>query len=174
MRLLFRLNTAIVSLMTGGAIALVAFIMLGISFEVGLRAIGGGTVSGMIEGTEYALYFATFLSVPGILRTREHIRVDFLIAHASPEKRRSVEVLACIVIIAVSAVLLWYGTKMLIDRYLDGRLIFKDIVFPQWWLMWAIPLSALTTGIVALEQLAGVGSAPLAPSTPAAAETERR
>ena len=153
MRALFRLNGWVVTCMAWTALGLLAFIMLGISLEVGMRSIGLGSISGMIEGTEYALYFVTFLSVPSILRSGEHIRVDFLVERLSPAARRSAQRFGTVVIIVTSAVLFWYGGKLLVDHIIDGRLVFKDIVFPQWWLDWPVPLAALTTGLVALEQL---------------------
>ena len=34
-----------------------------------------------------------------------------------------------------------------------GTLIFKDLVIPQWWLEWVIPLTSLAMGMQALEML---------------------
>ena len=32
-----------------------------------------------------------------------------------------------------------------------GTLIFKDLIFPQWWLDWIIPLTSLAMALQALE-----------------------
>lgn len=165
MRTLFRLNGHVVTVMSWAAVAMIAVMMLAIAFEVGLRIARVGTVAGLIEGTEYALYFSTFLAIPGLLRSGEHIRIDIVVARLPPAQQRLNEVLAALAIIAVSLVLLWYGTKLTIDHIIDGRLIFKDVVFPQWWLDWVVPLAALTTGLVALERL--MTPAPPPAATPA-------
>lgn len=153
MRTLFRINGHAVTLMSWGALAMIGVMMLAIVLEVGLRIASAGAMPGLIEGTEYALYFSTFLAIPGLLRSNEHIRIDIVAGRLSPAAQRASEVFAALAIIAVCAVLLWYGAKLTIDHIIDGRLIFKDVVFPQWWLDWVVPLSALATGLVALERL---------------------
>jgi TRAP-type C4-dicarboxylate transport system permease small subunit len=35
----------------------------------------------------------------------------------------------------------------------EGTLIFKDLIFPQWWLDWIIPLASLAMLLQALEML---------------------
>ena len=45
------------------------------------------------------------------------------------------------------------GTSMLIDSIREGTLIFKDLIIPQWWLDWIIPLTSLAMGLQALEML---------------------
>ena len=35
----------------------------------------------------------------------------------------------------------------------EGTLVFKDLIFPQWWLDWIIPLTSLAMLLQALELL---------------------
>jgi TRAP-type C4-dicarboxylate transport system permease small subunit len=42
---------------------------------------------------------------------------------------------------------------MLIGHVRDGTLIFKDLIIPQWWLDWIIPLASFIMALQALEML---------------------
>jgi hypothetical protein len=43
------------------------------------------------------------------------------------------------------------GTMIMLANASDGTLIFKDLIFPQWWLDWIIPLTALAMTLQAFE-----------------------
>jgi hypothetical protein len=58
-------------------------------------------------------------------------------------------VLGCIV--AVSVITGVVGTMIMLANASDGTLIFKDLIFPQWWLDWIIPLTALAMTLQAFE-----------------------
>ena len=45
------------------------------------------------------------------------------------------------------------GSTIAVDSIRDGTLIFKDLIIPQWWLDWIIPLTSLAMGIQALEMM---------------------
>ena len=42
---------------------------------------------------------------------------------------------------------------LMVRSYQAGTLMFKDLIFPQWWLDWIIPLSSLAMLLQALEML---------------------
>jgi TRAP-type transport system small permease protein len=159
---LLKLHDLVVKTMCGLAVAMIAAIMLGVSLEVVMRGFGLGSLSGLVEATEYALYFSTFLSAPYLLRTNEHIRIDILIARLSARWRHALELATLWAVVVIAAVLVFYSGRVLIKHVQDGMLVFKEFVFPQWWLDWVIPLSALVFGLEALEQIV-TGRRPGAP-----------
>jgi TRAP-type C4-dicarboxylate transport system permease small subunit len=153
MKLIFRIHEAIVRAMGFGAILMIAAMIVGITAEIMLRMFGAGSLPGLVEGTEYALYFSTFLSAPYLLRNNEHIRVDIVVTRLPPRVQILLEALTLIVVLVVAVVLFIYGTKILAGHLAEGNLVFKEIVFPQWWLDWIIPLSAVAFGVEAVERL---------------------
>ena len=46
----------------------------------------------------------------------------------------------------------------------DGTMIFKDLIIPQWWLDWIIPLTSLAMALQALEMMIANINAPAAVS----------
>ena len=54
-------------------------------------------------------------------------------------------------IIAVSVITGLVGCTIMLASARDGTLIFKDLIFPQWWLDWIIPLTSLAMTLQAFE-----------------------
>ena len=54
-------------------------------------------------------------------------------------------------IIVVSVVTGIVGTMIMLANIRAGTLIFKDLIFPQWWLDWIIPLTSLAMTLQAFE-----------------------
>jgi TRAP-type C4-dicarboxylate transport system permease small subunit len=153
MRILFSLNWLLVRGLFLAAALLIAAAMLGICFEVMLRMLGKGSISGMMEGTEYALFFSTFFAAPYLLRENQHIHVDIVTARLPDRLKAWCDYFVFAVVMAIALVLFVIGARILEANYSAGFLVFKDIVFPRWWLDWVIPLSAVAIAVQGLEKL---------------------
>lgn len=148
---LFWLNGWLVRGLSVLAVIVIVAMTLGISAEVILRIFSFPSIVGLIELTEYGLFISTFFVAPYLLRTNEHIRVDIVMSRVDAATQRVVElgVLACIIMISIVTGTI--GTMMMIANAEAGTLIFKDLIFPQWWLDWIIPLTSLAMALQALE-----------------------
>ena len=153
MRMLLRLNGWLVHGLSVLAVAVIAAMTVGISAEVILRMFSFPSIVGMIELTEYGLFISTFFMAPHLLRTNEHVRVDIAMSRAGPATARIVEYFVLGAIITVCVITGAISTSMLIASIRAGTLIFKDLIIPQWWLDWIIPLTSLVLGLQALEML---------------------
>jgi len=153
MRLIFRLNGWLVRILCVLAVIVIAAMAIGVSAEVILRMFSFPSIAGLIELTEYGLFISTFFMAPHLLRTNEHIRVDVVMARVDPQTARRVEYAVLVSIIAVSIVTGLVGTGILVNHFQAGTLVFKDLIIPQWWLDWIIPLTSLAMGLQALEML---------------------
>jgi len=132
-------------LLAGCAFAAIAAL---VTVDVALRNLGIGNLPWLLEVAEYALYVATFVAAPWVLRQGAHVRVDLLLNVCGRGAARALERIADAAGAAVSLVLFWYGTAALLDSFRLGSLIFKELVIPEWWLLAFIPL---TTALLALE-----------------------
>jgi TRAP-type transport system small permease protein len=164
MRVIFWLNGWLVRTLCVLAVVVIAVMALGVSAEVLLRMFGFPSIAGLIELTEYGLFISTFFVAPHLLRTNEHIRVDIVMSRVDPAAARRVEYAVLATIIAVSVVTGVIGSMMLINNVRAGTLIFKDLIIPQWWLDWIIPLTSLAMALQALEMLVAHINSPAPPS----------
>jgi TRAP-type transport system small permease protein len=142
MHTLLWLNGWLVRTLCVLAVALVAAMMIGFPSLVGL-----------IELTEYALFISTFFVAPYLLRTNEHIRVDIVMSRVDPVAAKWVECGVLLIIMLISLVTGIVGTTIMLRSAREGTLVFKDLIFPQWWLDWIIPLTSLAMLLQALELL---------------------
>lgn len=100
------------------------------------------------EVTEYALYVITLLTAPWLLRRGQHVRIDMMLVLVPPRVAWLCEAAADILGFAACLVLIWYGASMTIQSARLSSLTIKNLVFPEWWLLWPLPLCF---GLLALE-----------------------
>jgi len=153
MRLIFRLNGWLVRSLCVLAVIVIAAMAIGVSAEVILRMFSFPSIIGLIELTEYGLFISTFFMAPHLLRTNEHIRVDIVMSRVDPLAAKWVECGVLLAIMLISLVTGVVATMMMLRSAREGTLVFKDLIFPQWWLDWIIPLTSLAMLLQALELL---------------------
>ncbi len=91
------------------------------------------------EVSEYALYAMTLLVAPWLLRRGQHVRIDLVLTLVPPRAAFVLEAVADVLGFAVCAVMARYGLKMALDSAALGSLTIKNLVFPEWWLLWPLP-----------------------------------
>lgn len=137
-----------------GLAALAALLLgvsaLAITLDVIARNVGLGTVPWILEVSEYVLPLATFLAAPWLLHRNEHVRLDVLLT-ALPWLRH----VANLVGLAVCGVLVVYGVRTILNSAAQGSMVFKSVVFPEWWLYAPVPLCFGLLSIEFLRRLAG-------------------
>lgn len=143
MRALARVYDFVLAACGAAAALCIAFMAVGISIDVVIRNAGFGVISWMLEGAEYALFVATFLGAPWVLRLGAHVRVDVLIEGLPPRARFAMELLADAIGFAVSAIIFYYAVRVGATAHLDGARMIKELIFPEWYIFAVIAVSAL-------------------------------
>ena len=116
---------------------------LAITLDVIARNVGLGTVSWILEVSEYVLPVATFLVAPWLLYRNEHVRLDVLLPRL-PWLNHAANAAG----LAVSAILVVYGVRTIVNSAQQSAIVFKSVVFPEWWLYTPVPLCF---GLLAIE-----------------------
>ena len=123
---------------------------LAITVDVVGRNVGVGALPWILEVSEYVLPLATFLVAPWLLRRNEHVRLDILL-RAWPRLGHVTNVIG----LAVSAVLVLYGVRTILNSADQGAMVFKSVVFPEWWLYAPVPLCFGLLAVEFVRRLAG-------------------
>ena len=92
------------------------------------------------EVSEYALYVITLLTAPWLLRRGQHVRIDLVLTLVPPRLAWLMEAAPTSLGFAVCLVMMRYGLKMTIDSAVLGSITIKNLVFPEWWLLWPLPV----------------------------------
>src|SRR3954452_4727538 len=127
------------------ALALVAALLLlamvaVVTADILLRNTAGIGFSFANEVTEYALYITTLLTAPWLLRRGQHVRIDLVLTVMPLRVAWLMEALADVLGFAVCLVMMRYGIKMTMDSAMLGSITIKNLVFPEWWLLWPLPV----------------------------------
>ena len=88
-----------------------------------------------------------WFNLPWVLAENAHVRVDILINQLPASLARWLDAMINLCGLLVSAILVYYGVLATWDSYRLGSLIFKELSFPEWWLLWIMPLSGLLLGL---------------------------
>jgi TRAP-type C4-dicarboxylate transport system permease small subunit len=126
-------------LAVAAALILLAMVVL-VTADIVLRNTARVGFAWANEITEYALYLITLLTAPWLLRRGQHVRIDMALVLVPPRLAWMMEAAADIVGLAASLVLIWYGSVMTAQSARLGSLTIKNLVFPEWWLLWPLPL----------------------------------
>lgn len=118
-------------------------IAFSVTIDVVLRVLNVGEIAWTLDVAEYALYFMTFLGAPWALREGAHVRIDLVVSVLPSRTALLAEKVANIIGFVASAILIYYGGKVTVASYVAGSMIYKELVFPEWWLLPIIPVSAL-------------------------------
>jgi TRAP-type C4-dicarboxylate transport system permease small subunit len=122
------------------ALMLLAMVVL-VTADIVLRNFARGGFVWATEISEYALYLITLLVAPWLLRRGQHIRVDLVLGLLPNRVAWMVEAASDIVGLAVSLVLVRYGSIMTYDSWRIGSITIKNLVFAEWWLLAPLPVA---------------------------------
>ncbi len=147
-----------------GAGAVFAIIAVVTTWDVIARSLAGGTIKGLADLVEYALFAATFLAAPWLLRQNGHVQVDFLVTALPARLGNAVRRLADAVGLGVCLLLLIYAVRVTWLSWSSGNIVLKTVVFPEWWLYVVIVVSMFLLSLEFLRRLV-LGHSAAAPPT---------
>ena len=125
------------SLLNGtGAFAALLFLAMAllVCTDVLLRNLGNSSIGWAVEVTEYMMMLAAFCAAPWLVFTNDHIRVDVIVRNFTGVAKFVVSFISYTVCLLISAVLAWYSYTSLMDAKAQGGIVFKVLMFPEWWL----------------------------------------
>jgi len=126
---------------------LLLLVTLFVSYAVVIRYLDFKTPIWVLQFTEYALLWITFLGAAWLLRKGGHIRIDTVISRFVTKRRRRVEIIDDVLGAIASFVIFWFGTLHTIDLYQRGIMDVKGVTVPIFPFFLIIPLGGLTLSI---------------------------
>ena len=121
------------------ALTLLAMVIM-VTADILLRNITRSGFPWANEISEYALYVITLLTAPWLLRRGQHVRIDLVLTLVPVRLAWLMEGLSDVLGFAVCLIMMRYGLKMTIDSAMLESITIKNLVFPEWWLLWPLPI----------------------------------
>ena len=119
-------------------------------FEVLGRALGASSRLWVIEASEYALLFITFLGAPYLLELNRHVVMDLLINGMSGTTRQVTRIMNSLLGLLVCLVLTYTGVQVVLDQFELGTREVTVMRPLSWWITAAMPIG---TGLMAVQFL---------------------
>jgi C4-dicarboxylate transporter DctQ subunit len=129
--------------------------MLGISTEVVTRYFFKMPILGMLEASEIAMLYITFLSAAWVLKKEGHVNMDLINSYLSPRALGILNILLSIIGATIALVLLWYGTKVTIGAFQEGTHMPGNIDINKGYQLVIIPLGSFLLFIQFLRRACG-------------------
>jgi TRAP-type C4-dicarboxylate transport system permease small subunit len=134
------------------SLAAVAAVLLGamallVTLDVVVRNVGLGTIAWVNEVSEYSLPVATLLIAPWLLHRNEHVRLDVLLVSLPAGAARGLEKVCDVIGIAICAVFVWYGIRLILDSARIGSMVVKTLAIPEWWQYALVPVCFSLLGV---------------------------
>lgn len=117
-------------------------VALSVSYSVTLRYLHFEPPIWILQFTEYALLWITFLGAPWVLRMDGHVRIDTFVMMFRPGVRRALNLLVALAGTSVCLVIVWFGAEKTLDLYRRGIMDVKGISVPEYPLFVIIPLGS--------------------------------
>lgn len=143
------------------ALAMLAGVVLGadillITTEVVFRNLGWRGLGWASDVIEYSLPLATLLVAPWLVAQKGHVKLDLLVERMASGQRNALYRATMGLAAGVTGVLVYASFLLALDTYRSGSLVMKSLVFPEWWVMVAVPPLFLLIAIECLRSaLAG-------------------
>jgi len=127
------------ALAVAAALTLLAMVVM-VTADILLRNLTRTGFAWSNEVSEYALYVITLLTAPWLLRRGQHVRVDLMLTLVPVRVAWLMEAAGDVLGLAVCLVMMRYGFQMSIDSAVLSSITIKNLVFPEWWLLWPLPV----------------------------------
>jgi len=153
---LARIHDGLILAMAVLAAAILGGIVLLIGLDVGMRNLRLGNLPWSVELSEYGLYAATLLGAPWVLQLRAHVAMDLVSGLVRPGLRQALDVLSCTLGAAICGLLAWKGLGVVLTSKGRGAMIWKTLVFPEWWFLALVPVTMAMLALGFLRLIAEV------------------
>ena len=100
--------------------AMLGFQVLSIGLDVLLRNLFDTPLSWVIYLNEWTLLYIAFLGAAWLQRDRGHVRIDSIVVRMPPRVRAIMNLVSITLALGVSLLLVWFGTAVTLEKYLNG------------------------------------------------------
>lgn len=139
------------------------FLIGAVCIEIVLRTFFAMPQVWVIEFSEYALLYITFLGTAWLLRTNGHVSVDLLIHAVGDRSARRLALASAAIGLAVAVVLVVFGVYATIDQMRLGAYKPTVMEFPTWRVLLIIPLGSALLALRFFHRLVALARGTLEP-----------
>ena len=134
----YRALTVVLAIIAGALIVLITVL---IGAEAFSRAFGFGVIRGVVDIAEHSMFCIALLSAPWILTKNGHISINLLTSQISDKANSLLSIFTEGLCTLLCVLIAYEGLFIFLEGYHTGELVYADLIFPDWWLLWQTPLA---------------------------------
>ena len=136
---------------------LLIYIMLAITNEIIIRSFLGRTMIALMEISEYALLYITFLGAAWVLRREGHVRMDLVISRLNPRAQIMLNIITAGLGAIAFLIITWYGIKVTWFLFETNYHMLSALRPIKWPIVGIIPVGSLLFSVQLLRQAYSLG-----------------
>ncbi len=143
---------------------LIVCIILAVASEITMRYFLNRPQIWVVEFSQYALLYLTFLGTAAVLRNEKHVVLDLLINRLKPRVQVVINSITSTLCTFISLVFVWYGARVFWQYFQSGVTLYSALEIPQAAIIIIIPAGSFLLAIQFIRRtygyLAGWGTLP--------------
>lgn len=116
-------------------------VTIGIGTEAIIRSLNLGMIRGLVDFAEHSMFNIAILAAPWILVNNGHISVNVVTDALPAAGAKFAAIFVEVAGLVLSALIAYYSTIIFVEGYVSEEMIFHELVIPEWWLGWQMPLA---------------------------------
>ncbi len=132
---------------------IVALLAIGVAAEVFARNFGLTGFYWMLEVVEYGLLTLTMVGSAYVLSIGRHVTIDLVLNALPPPSRRALRIAIDVLVVAVSAIIVYYGIVTAHLAYTEDSTLFKAFDIKEWMPAAVVPGGMALFVVEAVRQL---------------------
>ena len=132
---------------------IVALLAVGVAAEVFTRNLGITGFYWMLEVVEYGLLTLTMVGAAYVLSIGRHVTIDLVLNMLPDNLRHGLRICIDVIVVAVSATILYYGIVTAHLAYVEDSTLFKSFDIKEWMPAAVVPGGMALFVIEAIRQL---------------------
>ena len=138
------------AIVAGGLLALVTALLC---LDVAVRYLQLASAPWIGDVASVSLFAITFLAAPWVLKEGRHVAVDVIVGRLRGRTgrlaRQGVDALGA----AICALLALYAVRVLLASIASGTMVYRMLVYPQWWLFALPPVTFALMALIFARQM---------------------
>ncbi len=137
------------------AAAIIVFVWLSVSAEVIMRYVLDRPLIWVVEVTEYALLYITFLGTAWLLKREGHVRIDLVLNRLNPRTAALLNTIVSIIGAIICLIFAWYSAESTWNVFQGGFLVTSLLQPPEFIILAIIPIGSFMLFIQFMRRASG-------------------
>ena len=134
---------------------LIILVTLGIASDVSMRFFFNRPIRGMVEITEYAILWITFLLAAWVLKRDKHVKMDIVLRWLKPTVQSLINIITSVLSAIAFLILTGYAAAVTWESFKMGFLDYTALAPPLWPIQVIIPIGSFLLFIQLLRRTRG-------------------